>query len=116
MSAATVVVSALLALLMSYAAVRKLSHRPDVVASYARVGVPEEKLNLLAMTLLAAASGLLVGLAWAPIGVATASAVVVYFLVAIAAHIRSGDLEHLPTPIAMELLAAGAIALRVATW
>jgi DoxX-like family len=116
MFAATVVLSALLALLMSYAALRKLSHRPEVVASYARVGVPEERLNLLAATLLAGAAGLLVGLLWAPLGFAAAAAIVLYFLVAIAAHIRSGDLKHLPTPIVMELLAIGAIALRAATW
>jgi DoxX-like family len=105
-----------LALLMSYAAVRKLSHRPEVVASYARVGVPEERLNLLAVTLLAGAAGLLIGLAWAPIGIAASGAVVLYFLVAIAAHIRSRDLENLPTPIVLELLALAATALRAASW
>ena len=85
MFAATVLVSTLLALLMSYAAVRKLSHRPEVVASYVRVGVPEERLDLLAGTLLAGAAGLLVGLTWAPVGLMAAAAVVVYFLFAIAA-------------------------------
>jgi hypothetical protein len=112
---ATVVVSALLAILMSYAAIRKLSHRPEVVADYALVGVPEERLDLLAVTLLAGAAGLIVGLAWAPIGIAAAGATVVYFLAAIGAHIRSGDLDHIPTPIFMELLAIGATVLRAAT-
>jgi hypothetical protein len=115
MFAATVVLSALLALLMSYAAIRKLSHRPEVVATYTRVGVPEERLDLLAATLLAGAAGLLLGLVWAPLGVAAGTAIALYFLVAIAAHIRSGDLEHLPTPIVMELLAIGATALRAAS-
>jgi DoxX-like family len=115
MFAATIVLSTLLAALMSYAAVRKLSHRPEVVASYVRVGVPEERLDLLAATLLAGAAGLLIGLLWAPLGVVAAAAIAIYFLVAIAAHIRSGDLEHLPTPVFMELLAIGATALRAAT-
>jgi hypothetical protein len=75
MFAATVVLSALLALLMSYAAVRKLSHRPEVVATYTRVGVPEERLDLLAATLLAGAAGLLIGLVWAPLGVAAGAAI-----------------------------------------
>jgi DoxX-like family len=114
--AATVAVSALLATLMSYAAVRKLSHRPEVVATYTRVGVPEERLDLLAATLLAGAAGLLIGLIWAPLGVAAGALIVLYFLVAIAAHIRSRDLEHLTTPLVMELLAVGAIALRAASW
>jgi DoxX-like family len=112
MFAATVALSALLALLMSYAAIRKLSHRPEVVSTYTRVGVPEERLDLLAATLLAGAAGLLLGLLWAPLGLAAGAAIVLYFLVAIAAHIRSRDLEHLPTPIVMELLAIGATALR----
>jgi hypothetical protein len=112
---ATVLVSALLAALMAYAAVRKLSHRPEVVASYARVGVPEDRLNLLAATLLAGAAGLLVGLLWAPLGIAAAVAVVVYFLVAIAAHIGSDDLANVPTPVAMETLAVAAAALRIAS-
>jgi uncharacterized membrane protein YbjE (DUF340 family) len=113
---ATVVVSALLATLMAYAAVRKLSHRPDVVEAYAQVGVSEERLNLLAVVLLAGAAGLLVGLLWAPFGIAAAAAVVVYFVVAIGAHIRNRDLETIPTPVVMELLAVAATALRAATW
>ena len=115
MFAATVLVTVLLAVLMSYAAIRKLSHRPEVVATYTRVGVPEERLDLLAATLLAGVAGVLIGLAWAPLGVTACAAVAIYFLVAIAAHVRSGDREHLPTPIVMELLAIGATALRVAS-
>jgi DoxX-like family len=115
MFVATVVVSALLAALMAYAAARKLSHRPEVVAGYVRVGVPEERLNLLAITLFAGALGLLIGLLWKPVGIAAAAAVAAYFLVACAAHIRSNDLENLPTPVVMEVLAVAALALRIAT-
>jgi DoxX-like family len=111
---ATVIVSVLLAALMAYAAARKLTHRPEVVASYVRVGVPEERLNILALTLFAGAAGLLLGLLWMPLGIAAAVAVAVYFLVAIAAHVRSGDLEHATTPIVMELLALAAAILRTA--
>jgi DoxX-like family len=113
---ATVTVSTLLAALMAYAAMRKLSHRPEVVASYARVGVPEERLDLLAVTLLVGAAGLLLGLLWAPVGIAAAVAIVVYFLVAIEAHVRGDDLEHVSTPIVLEVLAVAATVLRLATW
>lgn len=115
MFVATLLVSVLLAALMVYAAARKLSHRPEVVASYARVGVPEERLNLLAITLFAGALGLLAGLVWRPVGIAAAAAVAAYFLVACAAHVRSKDLENIPTPIVMEVLALAALALRIAT-
>jgi hypothetical protein len=39
----------------------------------------------------------------------------VYFLVAIGAHIRADDAENLPTPVAIELISAGALGLRLAT-
>ena len=114
MSIATIVVTAALAALMAFAAIRKLTHDPEVVAGYELVGVPEERLNLLAGMLLAGAAGLLIGLLWTPLGVVAAAAVAIYFLVAIAAHIRSDDLEHVPTPIVMEALALAALVLMTA--
>jgi uncharacterized membrane protein YbjE (DUF340 family) len=115
MFVATATVSALLAALLAFTAVRKLSHREEVVASYTRVGVPEDKLDHLAVILLAAAAGLILGLFWAPIGVAAAAGLIVYFIVAIAAHIRADDEEHLPTPLTMEAIAVAALILRLAT-
>jgi DoxX-like family len=115
MFAATAVVSTLLSAALAFAAVRKLSHRPEVVASYARVGVPEDRLNQLAVILLAGAAGLLVGLAWAPIGITAAAGLVVYFVLALAAHIRFDDLENVPTPAVIEVFAIAALVLRVAS-
>ncbi|HEX5622078.1 MAG TPA: DoxX family protein [Solirubrobacteraceae bacterium] len=107
-------VSCLLAGLAAFAAIRKLSHRPEVVVTYTAVGVPEERLDALAVILLAGAAGLVAGLLWAPIGAAAAAGFVVYFLVAIAAHVRAGDLRNVPTPVVMELLAVAALILRLA--
>jgi hypothetical protein len=115
MFAATIAISILLAGTAAFAAFRKLSHRPEVVQSYARVGVPESKLDHLAVILLAGAGSLLVGLLWAPIGVAAAIGLIAYFVLAMAAHIRFHDLENLPTPAVIELLAVAALVLRLAT-
>ncbi|HSI79637.1 MAG TPA: DoxX family protein [Solirubrobacterales bacterium] len=115
MVAATVISSIVLASLLAFAALRKLSHRPEVVREYRRVGVPERRLDRLAAILLAGAAGLLGGLAWAPLGLAAAAGVVVYFLLAIAAHFRFGDLAHVATPVAIELLAVATLALRAVT-
>jgi len=115
MLAATVVISVVLAALMAFAAVRKLGHREEVVATYTRVGVPEDRLDLLALVLLIGAAGLLVGLAWPPLGVAAAAGTVAYFLLAVRAHLRHDDRANLPTPVVMELLAVAALALRLAT-
>jgi DoxX-like family len=107
--------SILLAALLAYSAITKLSHRERFVQGYVRVGVPEDKLDYLAIILLAGAAGLMLGLAWAPIGVAAAVGVTLYFLVAIGFHIRAHDAEHLATPLVIAALAAAALALRVAS-
>jgi hypothetical protein len=108
---AAAVVSLVLAGLLAYSAVRKLSHSPDVVASYALAGVPEERLNLLAGVLLVGAAALVAGVFLTPLGIAAAAALVLYFLVAMSFHVRAGDAEHLPTPLVMWLLAAAALVL-----
>jgi len=101
MFVASAIVSVLLAGLMIYAAVRKLSHQERVVASYRRAGVPEGWLNYLAIVLILGAGGLVAGLVWVPIGIAAAIGTIGYFLV--------------PTPVSMTVLAAAALALRLAT-
>jgi hypothetical protein len=108
-------VSLLLAAALAFAAIRKLSHRPQVVQSYTRVGVPESRLNHLALILLAGAAGLVAGLAWAPIGIASAIGVIAYFALALAAHIRAHDLENLATPAIIELLSVAVLVLRLST-
>lgn len=115
MFVATVIVPVLLAALLTFAAIRKLSHDEQVVEEYAMAGVPEDKLNLLATTLLGASVGLIAGLLWAPVGVVAAGGLVVYFIVACGFHIRAHDTENLPTPVVMALLAAAALILRLAT-
>jgi DoxX-like family len=113
MGVAAATVSAALAALLAFSAVRKLSHRPEVVAAYARAGVPEHWLDPLAVVLLAGAAGVVAGVAWAPLGVAAAAALVAYFAVAIGFHVRAGDAEHAVTPLVIALLAAAALILRL---
>ncbi|MEX2193918.1 MAG: DoxX family protein [Thermoleophilaceae bacterium] len=112
---ASAVVSALLAAVLAFAALRKLSHREEVVETYARVGVPEDRLDSLAVILLAGAAGLVLGLFWAPIGVAAAGGVGIYFVAAIGFHIRADDTANLPTPLVIAVLAAAALVLRLAS-
>jgi hypothetical protein len=115
MFVAMAVLTVLLATVLALSAARKLSHREQIVETYVRVGVPEDKLDYLAMILFAGAAGLLLGLLWAPIGVAAATGVVCYFLVAIAFHIRADDAGDLPTPLLIALIAAAVLILRLAT-
>jgi DoxX-like family len=113
MSVIAAVVSVLVAAILAFSAVRKLGHRPEVVATYSRVGVPEGRLDHLALILLAGAAGLALGVAWAPIGIAAASCVVVYFVLAVIAHIRADDAEHVLTPLVVLVLAVAALVLRL---
>jgi hypothetical protein len=115
MVVATVVITVLLAATLAWSAVRKLSHQEEVVQSYRRAGVPEGMLNGLAMILLAGAAGLILGLFWAPIGIAAAIGLVCYFVVAVAFHIRANDTQHLSTPLMLAVIAAIALVLRIAT-
>ncbi len=115
MFTALAVVSVVLAALLASSAALKLSHRPSVVNRYARVGVREQQLNALAGILMLGAVGVLMGLAWAPIGIAAAGGLVAYFALAIAAHIRAGDTTNLLTPVVIEILSVIAFALRLAS-
>ena len=109
----TIVVSLLLAALLLFTAIRKLTHAPGVVETYRRVGVPEERLNLLAMILVAGAAGLVVGLGWRPLGVAAAVGLVAYFVLAVVAHVRHQDLKPLPTPLVFLVLSIATLALQL---
>lgn len=114
MVTAKIIASLLLAALLSVTAVRKLSHTPEVVASYRRAGVPEDRLTLLALLLLAGAAGLIAGLFWTPIGVATSIALILYFAVAITSHLHATDTRRTPTPALFGLLAAAVLVLHLA--
>lgn len=113
MIAALIALTAMLAALLVFSAVRKLSHTPAVVAEYARTDVPEHWLTPLAILLLAATGGVLVGLIWAPIGIAAAAGLVGYFAVAIGFHVKSGDTADIRNPIVIALFAAFVLALQI---
>lgn len=106
--------SVVLALLLVLTAVRKLGHSEDVVASYARVGVPERALDLLAVILLAAATGVVSGLWWPIFGVITAGGLICYFLVAVVLHIRARDYRNLVNPLVFSTLAIAVTILQLA--
>jgi hypothetical protein len=113
MYVALVIVSILLAAAISSSAALKLTHRPKVVESYAKAGVPEAWLNGLAALLLAAAAGLIVGLWWSIAGMAAAAGLVAYFVLAIGFHIRAKDTAHMLTPAVLAAVAAAVLALHV---
>lgn len=111
----TVIVTVVLAALLMLSATMKAGHSDAVVRFYERVGVPEDKLNYLALVLLAGAAGLLLGLFWPPIGIAAAVGVICYFAGAIAFHLRARDLKGLPNPVLLLAMGVAALVLRLTT-
>ena len=115
MFVAAVVVSVLLAAILTFSALGKLTRQQAMIESVDRVGFPRDKLDHLAGILLAGAAGRVLGLFWGPLGVAAAAGVVAYFAVTVVFHLRAGDSAHAPKPLLIGLLAALALALRLAS-
>ncbi|HWL99547.1 MAG TPA: DoxX family protein, partial [Nocardioidaceae bacterium] len=94
------VVAVLLALLLAISARGKLVHDERQVATIHRtVGAPMSWFPLLAACEIAGALGLLAGLIYLPLGIAAATGVVLYFVGAVIAHLRVGDLKGLLNPL-----------------
>jgi hypothetical protein len=106
---ALAIVSAILAAILVASAVMKLTHRPAVVESYRRAGVPERWLNGLAALLLVAAGALVAGLWWSPAGLVTAVFLAAYFIVAAAFHLRAGDTGRIGVPLVLVALSLAVV-------
>jgi uncharacterized membrane protein YphA (DoxX/SURF4 family) len=108
---ATAVVSSLMALALIASARGKLVKDPQVMKIMTRVGVPEDKLWLLAAAEIAGAIGLVAGLLWWPIGVAAAVGIIPYFLGAVGSHLRVKD-RNITASGTLLVIAATALTLR----
>lgn len=84
------ILSVLFSALLVFSAVGKLRKDPKQMAVLELVKATKAA-PLLATLEIAAAAGLLVGLAWWPVGIAAGIGAVLYFAGAIVAHLRVGD-------------------------
>ena len=109
---ATLVVSVLLAVALTFSAIGKLTKNPSVVPMLEQIGVPADKIPWLAYLEILGAVGLLVGLAVWPIGVAAAVGVILYFVGAVVAHQRAGDKDFAPAA-GLAVFSVVALVLRV---
>ncbi|WP_399940279.1 DoxX family protein [Streptomyces sp. BBFR25] len=90
-------------------AVADLVRARFVLANSAEVGVPESWLPGLAILKAAGAAGLLIGLLGVrPLGIAAAAGLVLFFVGAVAAHVRARVFHNIAFP-------AGYLALNAAT-
>ncbi len=88
---------------------------PQAIAVMERVGA-RNLADTSGRLLIAATVGLIVGLFWAPLGIAAAAGLVAYFLIAVIFHIKIHDnLGQIANPLVPAALAAVALWLRIAT-
>jgi len=111
---AAAIVSSLLAAALIMSARAKLVKDERIVTGMTRLGVPQEKLWLLAIAELAGAVGLIVGLFWWPIGVAAAIGVILYFIGAVTFHLRVHD-KRVEAAAVLLLVGVAALVLRATT-
>jgi hypothetical protein len=91
MDTATVVVTILLAVLFTFSASIKLLGVSQSLEIRDHLGVKPLHWRLIGVCELAGVAGVLVGLAWAPIGIAAAIGLALLTIGAIAYHVRKSD-------------------------
>jgi len=114
---AYVIVAAIFTVMLSMSARMKLVREPVAVEVIGEmVGVPLRLFPILAALEIAGGAGLLIGIGLEPLGVAAAACLVLYFVVAIGAHVRRRDLApgHMSPPVVMLAISAAAMVLRLA--
>ncbi|MGW3039503.1 DoxX family protein [Kitasatospora sp. NPDC001159] len=88
---------------------------PFVLANSAEVDVPRSWIPRLAALKAAGAAGLLIGLvAFPPLGIAAAVGLVLFYIGAVATHVRTRVLHNLYFPAGYLALAVATLALSVA--
>lgn len=113
MLVASVVVSALLALATLASGGNKLARNKAVITQLTGLGVPEKQIPILGALLVAGGLGLVVGIWWAPLGIAAAAALGLYFLGGIVTHVRARDLQGVVPAAVLALASSAALVLRV---
>jgi hypothetical protein len=88
----------------------------QVQVIHTKLGVPLKYFPLLAACKFAAALGLLAGIWWPALGVAAGTGAVLFFVGAIVAHLRLGDIKGIGAATFMLVLAAAALNLRILTY
>ena len=111
MDTATVVVTILLAALFTFSASIKLLGVAKSLAIRDHLGVKPLQWRLIGVCELAGVAGVLVGLLWAPIGIAAAIGLALLSIGAIAFHVRTSDrvADLAPAVIGVALALATAV-------
>ena len=108
-------VSILLAALCLVPSAAKLSAQPAMQASAAHFGIDWPRYRWIGVAELAAALGVLAGLAWHPVGVAAATGMAALVIGALVMHGRAGDrAKDMAPALVILLVTIGYLAVAVA--
>ena len=107
---ATVIASVVLALVAAASGIPKVMGTAQMVEEARHLGVPRIGYIVIGSLELAAAVGLLAGLAVTPLGIAAATGIILMMIGAVASHVRVGDPYAAMAP-ALTVGVAGAITL-----
>lgn len=113
MSLAYVITGVVLALVLLVSARAKLTRDERLVDGLTGLGVPLKMFPFLAACEIAGAVGLVIGIWWAPLGIAAAVGVVLYFVGAVGAHLLRSDFKGTPNAAVLLLVAVAVLILRV---
>ncbi|WNV91768.1 DoxX family protein [Umezawaea sp. Da 62-37] len=113
---ATLVLSALLAVVFVGAGTAKVLQRPVMVEAAEAHGFGKDSYRVIGLLEYAGAAGLLIGLWFAPLGIAAGVGLVLLMAGAVVVHVRFKEKAAATAPsVVLALLAAVALALRIAT-
>ncbi|MFO1537545.1 MAG: DoxX family protein [Actinomycetota bacterium] len=115
MGTAYVVVAGFTAVMLATSAGMKLRRHRICVETLETCRVPVRWLPGLATLEGAAAVGIVVGLWWAPLGIAAAAGAVGYFVGAVVAHVRVGDWKGIGAPAFPLVCSVASLVLRIVT-
>jgi len=116
MPAVYLAITLVFALMVLFSGIGKIRRDPRQVRVVHEItGVPLDYFPLLAGCEFAGAVGLVVGIWWPPTGIMAGTGLVIYFVGAIVAHLRVGDVKGVGPAVFMLGLAAGVLAVRVIT-
>src|SRR5579864_6348127 len=117
MGIAYLVITIVLAAIVTFSGIRKIRHDPRIVqVIHELIGVPLKYFPSLAACEFAGALGVVLGIWWPLLGMAAGIGLVIYFLGASVSHLRVGDVKGIGPAAFMLVVAAAALALRLLTY
>ncbi|MFF9453284.1 DoxX family protein [Streptomyces flaveolus] len=109
-----VIVSSLMSVVLVASAGAKFTRPKRLVDQMSTLGLSYGMLPFLGVAQIAGAGGLIMGLWWGLIGIAAAVGLTLYFIGAVAAHLRVSDYKGAPPAAVLTSVAIVLILLRVA--